>query len=114
MEAFDLVGFASVLPVISDDRELTEYLENAYAELRPGGIFFGFTVGMFSREPDRSSRVRVPPRVMLREHLAGYCEGAGCTGCEIGSKPHPHMRTHDRASKNACIFEFVCEKPAEP
>jgi len=111
-KAFDYVYSASVIHVIRDDRELETYLKNAYAALRPGGTFFGSTAGKLCEEPGPSSRAWGPPRVMLREQLAGYLEKAGFSGCVIRSKPHPHTHTHDRDNKNQCIFEFACEKPA--
>lgn len=110
--SFDLVYSASVLHVITDDRELGEYLAHAYATLRPGGFLFGSTAGMLCEEQNPSARVRGPPRVMTKEQLAGYLAGAGFTGCGIRSRSHPHTHTHDRENKNQCVFEFCAEKPA--
>ena len=42
---FDMVYSASVFHVIADDREFGTYLANAWSVLRPGGIFFGSTLG---------------------------------------------------------------------
>jgi len=108
--SFDLVYSASVIHVITDDRELEEYLAHAYATLRPGGFLFGSTAGKTHKEELPSPRVWGPARVLTEDELAAVLTGAGFTDCKIISKPHPH--THTRDTKNQCIFEFCAEKPA--
>ena len=71
-ETFDTIYSGSVIHVISDTDELGNYLKNAEKALRPGGVFFGSTLGIEdggSCEPDERGPPRVMPRAELVRHL---------------------------------------------
>jgi SAM-dependent methyltransferase len=105
-EEFDMVYSASVIHVIADDRELGTYLANAWSALRPGGIFFGSTLGVVGGEVVRSPDEWGPPRLMTREQLAGCLTGAGFAFPEIVQRHHvPHY-----LADNRCVFEFCTKK----
>ena len=107
-EVFDIVYSASVFHVIADDREFGTYLANAWSALRPGGIFFGSTLGIMGEEVVRSSEDWGPPRLMTQEQLAGSLTCAGFTAPEIVQRHHvPHY-----IADNRCVFEFCTKRPA--
>jgi len=107
---FDMVYSASVFHVIADEGEFREYLSNAHAALRPGGVLFGSTLGLVEGAV-RSPEERGPPRVMPREQLTGALTGAGFTTPEIVQRYHvPHDVPGNIDSM--CVFEFCTEKPA--
>lgn len=104
---FDMVYSASVFHVIADDGEFANYLAQAWEVLRPGGIFFGSTLGQSGEGVAKSPEEWGPPRVMTREQLTGSLTGAGFTRPEIVQKYHvPHY-----LADNRCVFEFCTKKP---
>jgi SAM-dependent methyltransferase len=99
--SFDLIYSGSVLHVIKDEEEFLEYLQNALYALRPGGSFFGSTLGLRDAVTERGAAG--PPRLMKRHELTEYLVRAGfsrITLCE-GSG----MRMQDEDS-GICIHEF--------
>jgi SAM-dependent methyltransferase len=105
---FDRVYSASVFHVIADDQEFGAYLAHARSVLRPGGIFFGSTLGLAGEEVTASPGEWGPPRLMTEEQLAGHLAGAGFARPEIVRRDHlPHYIADTR-----CIFEFCTKKPA--
>jgi SAM-dependent methyltransferase len=104
---FDMVYSASVFHVIADDTEFGTYLANAWSVLRPGGIFFGSTLGQAGEAAAPSPEEWGPPRVMTKEQLADSLTGAGFVSPEIVQRHHvPHY-----IADNRCVFEFCTRKP---
>jgi SAM-dependent methyltransferase len=104
---FDMVYSASVFHVIADDQEFGTYLANARSVLRPGGIFFGSTLGVVGEKAVRSPGEWGPPRLPTREQLSGYLTSAGFVLPEIVQRHHiPHY-----IADNRCVFEFCTKKP---
>jgi len=104
---FNLVYSASVFHVIANDQEFGNYLANAWSVVRPGGIFFGSTLGQAGEEVARSPEEWGPPRLMTEEQLAVSLTGAGFTSHKIVRRHHlPHY-----IADNRCVFEFCTKKP---
>jgi SAM-dependent methyltransferase len=106
-EEYDTLYSASVIHVIADEKEFTDYLTNAYSALRPGGVFFGSTLGL-DEGAVRSPEKRGPPRIMTEEQLAGYLTRTGFGNPAIvrrygvpGYIPH---------SVDICVLEFCAKK----
>jgi SAM-dependent methyltransferase len=106
-EEYDLLYSASVIHVIADEKEFTDYLTHAYSALRPGGVFFGSTLGL-AEGVVRSREKRGPPRIMTEKRLAGYLTRAGFDCPEVvwrygvpGYIPH---------SEDVCVLEFCSKK----
>jgi SAM-dependent methyltransferase len=83
---FDTVYSKFVIHCIGDDEELIRYLENAYRALRPGGVFFGSTIGM------AESGGCIPPdtaiqRLTTRQQLTDVLAGAGFAPPAIVQSP---------------------------
>ncbi|MGA2162745.1 MAG: class I SAM-dependent methyltransferase [Methanoregula sp.] len=105
---FDTIYSGSVIHVISEGAELEKYLKNAGNALRPGGVFFGSTLGIKdgeSCEPDELG----PPRVMPLEEICRYLEAAGFTRPVLVARPHEAHRPGD----TKCVFELYTKKPLE-
>jgi len=104
-EQFDTVYSGSVVHVISDDKELEEYLANAWNVLRYGGIFFGSTLGIedgCTCDPD----IHGPPRITPRSLLEQFIIDAGFAKPVIVNKPHEAHHPGDKK----CVFEFCTRK----
>lgn len=105
-ETFDTVYSGSVIHVIADDDELAEYLHNAWNALRPGGIFFGSTLGCEdgdTRETDDTG----PVRVMEKHAIARSIMSAGFASPRLAKKLHEAHHPGDKK----CVFEFCVKKP---
>lgn len=72
---FDVVYSGNVIHVIREDAELVEYLGNAHGTLKPGGIFFGVTLGLAEGISNRGSEG--PPRLMPAQIILRYLADAG-------------------------------------
>jgi len=83
---FGCVFSTLVLPCLGDDREFWEYLGNARAALRPGGIFFGTTMGHYLPVESRHPQSRLE-RVMTAARFAECLAQAGFTRVEIVGEP---------------------------
>ncbi|WP_265581097.1 class I SAM-dependent methyltransferase [Methanofollis aquaemaris] len=106
-ERFDTVYSGSVFHVIEDEDEFMEYLMYAHDALKPGGIFFGSTLGLRDGVVARSSAG--PPRLMKRDEMTGYMAKAGFREITV--------RVGDRsgmpgAAPDLCVFEFCAKKTA--
>ncbi len=134
MPEFDSVYSNFVLHCIADDEEYARYLENAYSALRPGGIFFGSTIGMVE-DGGTFTRDNGLQRLTTREQLVDSLTRAGFTRPEIVRFPVlpgciPGLVTKCLASGfprticrylfarsvvcnnyNKCFFDFCAEKP---
>lgn len=108
-EQVDTIYSGSVIHVIADDAELGEYLANAWRALRPGGVFFGSTLGIENGNacgPDE----RGPPRVSPRSEIVRHIMEAGLAEPVIVAKPHEAHYPGDKK----CVFEFCTKKPKKP
>jgi len=106
-EEFDTIYSASVIHVIADEQEFRDYLVHAYSALKPGGIFFGSTLGL-AEGAVRSPEERGPTRILTKEQLTGYLGGAGFTRPEITRRPGvPEYVPHH---EDLCILEFCTVK----
>jgi SAM-dependent methyltransferase len=108
-EEFDTVYSASVIHVISDEKEFRDYLAHAYAALRPGGILFGSTLGI-DEGAVRSPGIRGPPRILKKEQLAGSLTGAGFDRPDIVRRQG--VPGYVPRSEDLCVFEFCTKKQA--
>lgn len=100
---FDTVYSGSVIHVIAEEPEFRSYLGNARTVLRPGGIFFGSTLG-FRKEASRSPHRRGPPRIMTRVQLADSLTGAGFAEPEIERRDG--VPKYVPGSEDLCVLEF--------
>ena len=102
-----MVYSASVFHVIADDSEFGTYLANAWSVLRPGGIFFGSTLGQVGMGTALSPGGWGPPRVMTGEQWPPP-DRYRLYLPEIVQRHHvPHY-----IADNRCVFEFCTKKPA--
>ncbi len=104
-ETFDTIYSGSVIHVISDTDELENYLKNAAKALRPGGVFFGSTLGIEdggSCEPDE----RGPPRVIPRADLIRHLVATGFAHPDMVKRLHEAHTPGDQK----CVFEFCTKK----
>lgn len=93
--------------MIADDDELAEYLGNAGKTLRPGGIFFGSTLGREdgdAREPEDIGAIRV----MEKSAIVRSIVAVGFAGPKLVKKPHEAHHPDDK-----CVFEFCTKKPGK-
>jgi SAM-dependent methyltransferase len=133
---FDVVHSCNVIHCIADDEEFRKYLGNTYTTLRPGGIFFGTTMGTLE-EGGTFSRDCGLQRLPSREDLIDSLTGAGFIHPEVTQRPYApgfvlSLITRGLASGvsraiirylfttipvvnnyNKYIFRFSAEKPAE-
>lgn len=105
-EEFDTLYSASVIHVIADEKDFLQYLANAYAALRPGGVLFGSTLGL--AEGTVRSEKRGPPRIMTRDQLTGYLTRTGFASPEI--VPRFGVPGYIPHSEDVCILEFCTKK----
>jgi len=134
MPEFDSVYSNFVLHCIADDEEYARYLKNAYAALRPGGIFFGSTIGIVE-DGGKFTCDNGLQRLTTRAQLVDSLTSAGFTRPEIVRLPVlpgfiPGLVTRCLASGfpraicrylfarsvvcnnyNKCFFDFCAEKP---
>ncbi len=108
-EEFDFVYSASVIHVIADERECRTYLANAYSALRPGGVFFGSTLGLVPGAA-RPPGTRGPPRLLTMEQLDAYLAGVGFIGIEIVRRYG--VPAYIPLSEDLCVLEFCAKKQA--
>lgn len=104
-ERFDRVYSGSVIHVLGDEREFSEYLRNAYRTLKPGGIFFGSTLGLNHTTAKRPERG--PPRLMRKQELAAAMEREGFSAIRIVKEERPELT---RAGRRFCLFQFSAVK----
>lgn len=104
---FDTVYSASVIHVIAGEQEFLDYLDHACSVLRPGGIFFGSTLGLIDGAV-RPPGTRGPPRILTREQLVAFLAGAGFGSPVIVRRDG--VPGYVPGSRNLCIFEFSAEK----
>ena len=104
-ERYDLVYSGSVIHVLGDEREFSDYLHNAYRTLRPGGIFFGSTLGLADSAAERPDRG--PPRLMRQQELAAAMEQGGFSGIRIVEEERPDLT---KAGRGFCLYQFAAEK----
>ena len=88
-ERFDIVYSGSVIHVIRDEQEFLAYLANAFKALKPGGIFFGSTLGLDDTAMGRG--IHGPPRMMRRCELAESFEKTGFCDIRIISEELPEF-----------------------
>ncbi len=82
----DTVYSNFVLHCIAEDEEYACYLENAYSALRPGGIFFGSTIGMVE-EGGKFTVDNGLQRLTTREQLMDDLTAAGFINHAIVQHP---------------------------
>jgi SAM-dependent methyltransferase len=104
-ERYDRVYSGSVIHVLGDEREFSDYIHNAYRTLKPGGIFFGSTLGLADSAAERPERG--PPRLMRQQELAAAMEQGGFSGIRIVEEERPDLT---RAGRGMCVFQFSAEK----
>ncbi|QYZ80156.1 class I SAM-dependent methyltransferase [Methanofollis formosanus] len=106
-ERFETVYSGSVFHVIEDEDEFREYLMCAHDALKPGGIFFGSTLGLRDGVGARSRAG--PPRLMTRDEMAGHMAAAGFREVTVREGDRTGM---PGAAPDFCVFEFSARKPA--
>ena len=89
--AFDTFFSGHVIHCIAGDDELMTYLKNAYATLRPGGIFFGTAMGIVV-DAGRLRRGSGLERLLSHEAQKNSLADAGFSHITI--KEHPFMPGH--------------------
>lgn len=104
-ERYDRVYSGSVIHVLGDEREFASYLRNAYESLRPGGLFFGSTLGLADSAAERPDRG--PPRLMRQQELAAAIEQGGFLAIRIVKEDRPELT---RAGRGMCLFQFSAVK----
>jgi SAM-dependent methyltransferase len=108
-EEFDTIYSASVIHVIANETEFGQYLANAYAALRPGGVFFGSTLGL-PRGAAGLPGSRGPPRILTREQLARHLIRAGFSSPEIAGQYG--VPDYVPQTEKLCVLVFCTRKPA--
>ena len=108
-EEFDTIYSASVIHVIADDAEFRNYLANAHAALRPGGVLFGSTLGL-AEGTARPPGSRGSPRILTPEQLAGFLAGTGFANPEIVRRDG--VPAYVPGSDQLCVLEFCTKKQA--
>jgi SAM-dependent methyltransferase len=108
-EEFDTIYSASVIHVIADDEEFRNYLENAHATLRPGGVLFGSMLGL-AEGAVRAPGTRGPPRILTTEQLAGFLTGTGFGSPQIVRRDG--VPGYVPGSEQVCVLEFCTRKQA--
>ena len=83
---FDTVYSNFVIHCIGDDEDLRSYLGNAYRALRPGGVFFGSTIGMAESGGFIPSDTAIQ-RLSTRQQLTDALTGAGFAPPAIVQSP---------------------------
>ena len=104
---FEYTYSASVIHVIRNEREYRTYLANAYSALRPGGVFFGSTLGL-KEGAARSPGARGPPRILTPEQLESDLTGAGFIRPEI--KRRNGVPGYVPGSEELCALEFCTRR----
>ena len=107
---FHTVYSASVIHVIEGEEDLRTYLANAWSALRPGGVFFGSTLGLVPGGTPPSRDAWVPRRLMPEEELDRFLAGAGFVSREYVLRNHVPHHVGD-GSESLCVFEFCAGKP---
>ena len=107
-ERFDRVYSGSVIHVLRDEGDFTEYLRKAYRTLKPTGIFFGSTLGLADAAAGRPEQG--PPRLMRREGLLDAMEEAGFTDIRIVIEERPAFAQRGRG---LCLYQFSAKKGME-
>lgn len=100
-ERFDIVYSGSVVHVIREDAELFEYLGNALCALKPGGLFFGSTLGLAEGFARRGREG--PPRLMPEKEIRDYLSAAGFGSIVIQCEEIPIQRNHPA---HLTLFQF--------
>lgn len=104
-ERYDRVYSGSVIHVLADEREFSSYLRNAFLTLRPGGTFFGSTLGLADSAAERPEQG--PPRLMRQQELAAAMQRNGFSAIRIVKEDRPELT---RAGRGFCLFQFSAVK----
>lgn len=104
-ERYDRVYSGSVIHVLGDEREFSSYLRNAYETLRPGGLFFGSTLGLTDAAAKRPEHG--PPRLMREREFAAAVEQGGFSAIRMVKEDRPELT---RAGRGFCLFQFSAVK----
>ncbi len=102
---FDRVYSGSVIHVLGRKQDFSEYLEKAYRTLKPGGTFFGSTLGL--EDACATRPLQGPPRLMWRVELLDALEQAGFSDIRIEIEDRPEMRMR---RPGFCLYQFGAGK----
>jgi SAM-dependent methyltransferase len=102
---FDRVYSGSVIHVLGDDGDFTEYLQKAHRTLKPGGTFFGSTLGLEDSVMQRPEQG--PPRLMRGIEVLAALEQAGFSGIRIVREEREEFIG---ARPGFCLYQFAAEK----
>jgi len=103
---FDRVYSGSVIHVLGREEDFIEYLEKAYRTLKPGGMFFGSTLGLDNTCATRP--LHGPPRLMKRAELTEAILTAGFSNVRLETEEHPELSNRARGF---CLIQFAAQKP---
>lgn len=107
-EAYDIVYSGSVIHVLGREDDFLEYLAKACRTLRPGGTFFGSTLGLLDLALQRPEQG--PPRLMRRVELLDAMEQAGFSGIRIEIEERPEMKMR---RPGFCLYQFSAGKAVQ-
>lgn len=102
---FDRVYSGSVIHVLGREEDFTEYLDKAFHTLKPGGTFFGSTLGLadfLMQRPEQG-----PPRLMRKIELLAAMERAGFSGIRIIKEEREELAG---AGPGFCLYQFSAGK----
>jgi ubiquinone/menaquinone biosynthesis C-methylase UbiE len=105
-ERFDRVYSGSVIHVLGSEQDFSEYLEKAYRTLKPGGTFFGSTLGLEDSAMQRPKQG--PPRLMRKIELLEAMDRAGFSGVRLQDEEHHVLSERVRGF---CLIQFAADKP---
>ena len=104
-ERYGFVYSGSVIHVLGEEKEFLDYLGKAYRTLKPGGIFFGSTLGLDDKATGRGRDG--PPRLMRKYELRASLWNSGFKNVRIVLEERPEP---ERRGLNFCLYQFSAEK----
>lgn len=104
-ERYDRVYSGSVIHVLGSEQEFSEYLEKVYRTVKPGGTFFGSTLGLENSAMQRPKQG--PPRLMRKIELLEAMDRAGFSGVRLQDEEHPEL---SERARGFCLIQFAAEK----